>query len=165
MNSDIFSEDAFAAESVFIPEVVGEETFNGNRSLVEEIRPLPRFQVAERKIGRKKGYSRILTSSLEKCKAMDKAGRRCKIDDKNEEEAPPSPISIVHSEAAMEESTSRPTASEVTAGKWFLVTVRGIRRNSNFRYVARANTGVDGGEIIMQGYGIVVSMQQRPCLR
>lgn len=52
----------------------------------------------------------------------------------------------------MEESASRPTASEVTAGKWFLVTVRGIRRNSNFRYVARANTGVDGGEIIMQGY-------------
>ena len=47
---------------------------------------------------------------------------------------------------------SRPTSNEIIPGKWFLVAIRGRRRNSIFRYVARANTGADNGESSMQGY-------------
>ncbi|XP_043234053.1 uncharacterized protein LOC122387709 [Amphibalanus amphitrite] len=83
LDSNIFPEESFAAESVFIPQVVGNETADAeDQSVLETIRPLPRFQVAERKTGRKKGYSRIITSSPEKHNVEELETKRRKVDAK-----------------------------------------------------------------------------------
>ena len=72
LNSDVFNETDFLPASVHIPEICPREdavesSRPSNEILSpESIRPLPRLQVTERKIGRKKGSSLVLTSSPEK---------------------------------------------------------------------------------------------------
>ena len=75
LDSNIFSEDAFSAENVFILQVVHKAALGGHGGA---IRSLPRFQVTERNAGQKKGSSHIiiLTTENDKVKHPEETKRR-----------------------------------------------------------------------------------------
>lgn len=116
-----------------------------------------RCQVPERKAGRRKGYSRILTSTSEKLKIIESEKRKCR---KVQRGTSAKELTLPSFES---DDDNLMTADEVTragtlsprAGSWYLVSIRGRTRKKciDFRYVGRATADVDeDGDTQMNGY-------------